>query len=530
MVFAAVALAFGGTAAALFHFDPGQAEARFDALRERGEFARALPHGERTLALVKDAKHALAVRLQLAETYEDAGKSAEAAKLYQVAIDGLVAAGEENSSARIIAEHQLIRSLIDSGEAGKAARRLMPHVRAVELAAQNLEPEGAERQRTEAAFSESVLTAVAPLFAGVGVDRPLRARTLDDADALIALAGHFRQTGSQGRAVQRITEAAAAVRLSKLGAANPSARAALLMAAEAELGLGAFDAASERLRLLLEANGGPPAGSETHLLRLLAVAERALGKETEADRLEAQAVRIVAPLLEAASRDPIAPSEEARLDRPISPEAPLPRGYRPFDLASAGDFGLRLTKPAEVDEMKLRLALPPDGEIAVQSMPARLKGLLDHCGRESGITLSLRSGFRSYETQAALYEARRDGGEVAPPGGSEHQSGLAVDVNATGRFLREGDAAYACLREHGFRFGFLLSYPPGNRYLGGRVVFEPWHWRYVGPRVAALYRAYGPIDRPLEFLENLACYERVARKGKEISEAAACLEDASSSS
>ena len=96
---------------------------------------------------------------------------------------------------------------------------------------------------------------------------------------------------------------------------------------------------------------------------------------------------------------------------------------------------------------------------------------------------------------------------------SEHQTGLGVDIDVKGRFMRRDDRAYPCFEENGFRYGFILSYPPGNDYLPGEDSFEPWHWRYVGIQTAQLYREAGPYNRPQEFLAALPCYQAQAAKG-----------------
>jgi hypothetical protein len=89
--------------------------------------------------------------------------------------------------------------------------------------------------------------------------------------------------------------------------------------------------------------------------------------------------------------------------------------------------------------------------------------------------------------------------------------------------MRHSDKTYQCFEENAFRFGFILSYPPGNNYLPGKDTYEPWHWRYVGIRTAQIYREAGPINKPQEFLAALPCYEEralSATAGEDI-----CLDD-----
>lgn len=103
----------------------------------------------------------------------------------------------------------------------------------------------------------------------------------------------------------------------------------------------------------------------------------------------------------------------------------------------------------------------------------------------AGIDLLLISGFRSVDFQAALIRAKLQRGlsldEVlrvnAPPGYSEHHTGRAVDIGATGCAALDEEfertPAYGWLLGQAAQFGFALSYPRGN---GEGFLYEPWHW------------------------------------------------------
>lgn len=104
---------------------------------------------------------------------------------------------------------------------------------------------------------------------------------------------------------------------------------------------------------------------------------------------------------------------------------------------------------------------------------------------EDGIALLIVSGYRSHAYQAELIRRKLAQGERleeilrvnAPPGYSEHHSGLAVDVATPGcRPLTEEfehSQAFAWLGANAGKFGFSLTYPRGNP-LG--FIYEPWHW------------------------------------------------------
>lgn len=70
---------------------------------------------------------------------------------------------------------------------------------------------------------------------------------------------------------------------------------------------------------------------------------------------------------------------------------------------------------------------------------------------------------------------------VALPGTSEHELGLALDINSESGEC-EWDI-YAWLAENAHRYGFILRYPEGKEQITG-IEFEPWHYRYVGHSAA----------------------------------------------
>ena len=112
---------------------------------------------------------------------------------------------------------------------------------------------------------------------------------------------------------------------------------------------------------------------------------------------------------------------------------------------------------------------------------------------EDGIRLYNVSAYRSYTTQKWVYQryVNQDGSHRADtysarPGCSEHQTGLALDVNtASLRDHFEETNEYAWLVEHAGEFGFILRFPEGKEEITG-YQFEPWHYRYVGTRTARL--------------------------------------------
>jgi len=105
------------------------------------------------------------------------------------------------------------------------------------------------------------------------------------------------------------------------------------------------------------------------------------------------------------------------------------------------------------------------------------------------IELRALSAYRSNDYQNNLYEnyKARDGQELADkysarPGHSEHQTGLAIDINSVSVSF-EDSVEYKWLAENAFNFGFILRYPNGKEDETG-YMYEPWHYRYVGVNVA----------------------------------------------
>lgn len=102
-----------------------------------------------------------------------------------------------------------------------------------------------------------------------------------------------------------------------------------------------------------------------------------------------------------------------------------------------------------------------------------------------GYNLWNASGFRSYELQESLYKrySDRDGKEAADrysarPGHSEHQTGLAIDLNEiSSSFADTKEGKW--VEENCHKYGFILRYPKGKEAQTG-YMYEPWHIRYVG--------------------------------------------------
>ena len=107
-----------------------------------------------------------------------------------------------------------------------------------------------------------------------------------------------------------------------------------------------------------------------------------------------------------------------------------------------------------------------------------------------GLNIYLSSGFRSYNTQNDLYNyyVSIDGKASADtysarPGHSEHQTGLAFDVNQVDNSFDNTEEA-KWLSNNCYKYGFILRYPKGKTNETG-YMYESWHFRYVGTNLAS---------------------------------------------
>lgn len=147
----------------------------------------------------------------------------------------------------------------------------------------------------------------------------------------------------------------------------------------------------------------------------------------------------------------------------------------------------------------------PEMQVSTQIVSAMER--LFAAAKTDGLDLMLASGYRSYQQQVIVYnaEVKQNGQaaadrESARPGHSEHQTGLAIDVEPASRQcevqvcfgeLPEGKWVAAHAHEH----GFIIRYANGSEPVTG-YSYEPWHLRYVGKELATEVHRQG--NPPLE--------------------------------
>ncbi|MBR6902924.1 MAG: M15 family metallopeptidase [Clostridia bacterium] len=119
-----------------------------------------------------------------------------------------------------------------------------------------------------------------------------------------------------------------------------------------------------------------------------------------------------------------------------------------------------------------------------------MKAMVEAAWKDN-VKLYVWSPYRSYATQKMLFENRvkKEGGDeakaataVARPGTSEHNTGLCADFNmASSQFENTGMFKWMC--ENAEDYGFILRYPKDKTDITG-VMYESWHWRFVGINAA----------------------------------------------
>lgn len=156
----------------------------------------------------------------------------------------------------------------------------------------------------------------------------------------------------------------------------------------------------------------------------------------------------------------------------VNREYALARAYEPEDLVK-----VNVLSPSGVQMMR--------GEAA-----AALEDMF-HAALEEDLHLAARSGYRSYNRQRAIWRRKLAASGsvdlaqlyVAPPGTSEHQLGLAMDVSTrkngslSSRFGETDEGKWVAANAH--KYGFIIRYLDEWTDITG-YAYEPWHLRYVG--------------------------------------------------
>ena len=154
--------------------------------------------------------------------------------------------------------------------------------------------------------------------------------------------------------------------------------------------------------------------------------------------------------------------------------------------------------PLDTSYVPANLTEISDGKQVDSRIADSLNKMLDD-GKKAGLSMYVTSGYRSYEKQRDVFNTTMQDWinqgytplnaydetkkSVAIPGTSEHATGLAVDIMSTkyGELdEKQGDTEeQKWLMEHCSEYGFVLRFPQDKSDITG-IVYEPWHYRYVG--------------------------------------------------
>ncbi len=198
----------------------------------------------------------------------------------------------------------------------------------------------------------------------------------------------------------------------------------------------------------------------------------------------------------------VAPPESSA---PPEPEQPV---------INKEDWNLVLINPDHAIEKEPEMTFD---EVQGYKFDSRIAGKVREliaAAKEDGYSLAIVSGYRTMDRSRVLYAnkiaeyqamgydeaaARVEAAKwVAPPGTSEHHSGLAMDIVSGDYYTKysdlveefENEPEAVWLRENCARFGFVLRFPKDKVEVTG-INYEPWHFRYVGEEHAAAIMEQG---------------------------------------
>lgn len=204
---------------------------------------------------------------------------------------------------------------------------------------------------------------------------------------------------------------------------------------------------------------------------------------------------------------------------PAPESAPEPRTTS----ASVNDWELLLANPSNYlpEDYKPELEAITDNYLVDKRIADSVKRMFADA-KQDGINLVIISAYRSIEKQQTLFDQKeqefiaqgKDEQEavaaaaaiVAKPGSSEHQTGLALDiVTSSYTELDSGFAdtpAFQWLDENSHKYGFVMRYPLDKQDITN-IIYEPWHYRYVGEGNARIMKEKGfCLEEYINFLRQ----------------------------
>lgn len=216
---------------------------------------------------------------------------------------------------------------------------------------------------------------------------------------------------------------------------------------------------------------------------------------------------------EASTAPPVTENTTAEPEPTAAPQAPvsLPQSTdgTPVTVSPTGENW-------ELTLVNLQYRLPEDyaptlaaavegSQVQLDERVAPQYAAMYAAAKKDGYTLTPYSGYRTYARQKENFERRvsyyveqgaskaearqKTQTRILPAGASEHNMGFAMDiVSASADFVSTKE--FSWLTEHAHEYGFILRYPENKTDITG-VMYEPWHWRYVGEKAAKEMKTSG---------------------------------------
>lgn len=151
-------------------------------------------------------------------------------------------------------------------------------------------------------------------------------------------------------------------------------------------------------------------------------------------------------------------------------------------------------EPDDLEEINSKYFI--SGNTLVRKLRKEAKEAFETLSQDSidnGTPVYGQSAYRPFEMQDSLYRdavaslgQKQADIDTARPGFSEHQTGLAIDVSSTkwGNMLSFDDTdSFSWMQDNAYKYGFILRYPDDLTDITG-FMYESWHYRYVGVKVA----------------------------------------------
>jgi D-alanyl-D-alanine carboxypeptidase len=215
-------------------------------------------------------------------------------------------------------------------------------------------------------------------------------------------------------------------------------------------------------------------------------------------------------------------SENARTADAGTKENTTEQKDTPENSAQADDWKLILINSDNPlpDDFSVRLKTVQDNQVDARIAKSLSSMISD--AKKQGVSLLICSGYRSVSKQKTLYENKvivyEDQGYtstsaqalaatvVARPGTSEHHTGLAVDFYTNSHKTLdsgfENTKAFHWLSANAYKYGFIMRYPEDKSDIT-KIIYEPWHYRYVGVENAERINELGIcLEEYIDLLRN----------------------------